>query len=438
MMAAEQHARDGRASTVVDEWKRNWTIVLAAALGIGLTGTPGYTMGVFIAPLEAEFGWNRATIASALMFPAVVAFFLGPLIGAVVDRIGPRRVGILGTFLMSLGFLALSRIGSALWMWWAAWLYIALAAVLVKHMVWTAAVASVFSQGRGLALAVALCGTSIGSAIAPVLSGYLIETFDWRIAYVGLAAFFGVLILPVMVLFFSSAPDRRRIALARGRRPDGSLPADAGEGPVLVGMGAMEGILSWRFLRLSLAAITMVLVVTNLMINMVPIVTSVGHSRLVAVGVAGMAGLAGVAGRLVAGVLLDRMNGNVVAAVSSLIPAIACALFLLLPHSYPAIVVAALLVGMALGSEYDAVAYLVSRHFGTRCFGTLFGLLGGLLAAAAGAGPTAFNYIYDVYGTYAPAITAMIPLCFVASALFLSLGPYPDFEAGQDAGPTTS
>ena len=69
-------------------------------------------------------------------------------------------------------------------------------------------------------------------------------------------------------------------------------------------------------------------------------------------------------GRLIGGYLLDRINGNVVGAVSMLLPIIPCALLLAFPGSILIAGVAVLVLGLSLGVELDSVAYLVSRHFG--------------------------------------------------------------------------
>jgi MFS family permease len=143
--------------------------------------------------------------------------------------------------------------------------------------------------------------------------------------------------------------------------------------------------------------------------------------------VAGLAGISTIVGRLIGGYFLDRINGNAVAGVSVAMPIGSSLLFLLFPHSVPAAAAAALLVGLSLGAELDCVAYLTTRHFGLKSFGVLFGTVGGALALATGLGPLIINRIYDVYGSYVPALIGFIPICILGSALFFTLGRYPDF-----------
>lgn len=408
------------------EWRKSWPVVLAAAIGVGLMSTPSYSVGLFTQSLSEEFGWKRASIASGLMFSAVAAIVLGPFIGMVIDRTGPRRIAIAGSALVITGFVLMSQTNDSLWSWYAIWTFMAFASVLIKPMVWTSAVSSLFATSRGLALAATLCGTSLASTFTPFFCTWLIRTYDWRTAYLGLAGFYAVVLLPVLFFLFTSALDRKRT----------SAPKDAPkEKIVLPGVGAKEGLLSWRFLRLNIAAATMVLVGANTTINFVPIMTSFGHPALAAASVAGLAGLSTIAGRMIGGYLLDRISGNIVAGVSVTMPIFSTLLLLLFPDSLTAAGAAALIVGFSLGAELDAVAYLTTRHFGLKSFGFLFGIVGATLSLATAVGPMALGHVYDVYQSYVPALWAFIPLCLLGATLFFTLGRYPDFgEAGLPSG----
>jgi MFS family permease len=163
----------------------------------------------------------------------------------------------------------------------------------------------------------------------------------------------------------------------------------------------------------------------------VPIMKSFDHPQMVAASIAGLAGISTIVGRIVGGYLLDRISGNFVAGCSVAMPLLSVGLLLAFPTSVPACAAAALILGLGLGAELDAEAYLTTRHFGMKSFGVLFGVVGGTLGLATGLGPTILSHIYDVYHSYVPALWAYIPICIAGSALFFTLGRYPDFgEAG--------
>jgi MFS family permease len=412
--------------SAAEEWRKHWPVVLASTLGVGLMSLPVYASGVFIGPLEKEFGWSRAAISSGLMFNAVTALCLGPFIGHAIDRHGPRRFALTGAVLICCAFALLATVNGTLWSWWLVWVLIALAGVCIHPMVWTSAVSSLFTASRGLALAVTLCGTALASSLTPVIGSYLIDRHGWRLAYLGLAGFFAVLVLPALFFLFTSAADRHRAELRSGR---------ASRAPILTGVGPREGLISFRFLRLVLAATTMVLAAVTCVMNLVPILMWSGHPRATAAGIASAVGLSTVAGRATAGWLLDRISGNLVAAVSVGLPVTAYLLLIFEPRSTPAAVAAASIVGLALGAELDTVAYLTSRHFGLRSFGFLFGVVGGVLNVATAAGPLLASFVYDVTRSYEPVLWAFVPISLLGSVLFATLGRYPDFDRETVSAP---
>ena len=82
--------------TKFDEFRSGWLVILACAIGVGvgLTGLPFYTFGVFINPLEDAFGWRRSSIAAGLMVLNAGTLFLSPLLGMVMDRVGVKAIAV--------------------------------------------------------------------------------------------------------------------------------------------------------------------------------------------------------------------------------------------------------------------------------------------------------------------------------------------------------
>lgn len=406
-----------------EEFRRNWTVVLASALGMAFASVGVYALGVFIEPIQQETGWSRAEIALGMTVSAVVSVITGPFIGFVVDRFGPRRLGLFGLVGGCLTLASYSTVGPAIWMWWALFIPGSLTSAFLKPTVWATAVSSLFDTGRGLALAVMLSGTALCSTLTPIAGHYFVESFGWRQAYVALAAFWGLLVIPVVWLYFTSAKDRNRVQA----RSEPVAPI------ILPGLDIRPSLLSWKFFRLASAGFLASLVVVSFVTGLVPVLSSLAIDRQTAAWIAGLIGISTVVGRLTGGVLLDRVNGNMVGAVSMLLPLIPCSLLLLFPGSVPVAAVAVIVLGLSLGVELDAVAYLVGKHFGMRNYGTLFGTIAGFLALATGLGPVLLNLVYDQTGAYTLVLLAYIPLSLLSSAMFASLGRYPEFAPVQQA-----
>ena len=194
----------------IEEWRQHWTVVLAASAGMGMAAVISFAGGLFIAPLEKEFGWSRTEISSAHMISAVTIILFAPFVGYLVDRLGPRRLGIVAVIAVAAGLSLFSLTGPNIWSLRLLLVVMAAATVVIQPLVWTSAITGLFSAGRGLALAFVLCGSSICSIVTPPLTYWLIESYGWRLAFVGIGVCWGLVVLPLVLLFFTSAQDAAR------------------------------------------------------------------------------------------------------------------------------------------------------------------------------------------------------------------------------------
>lgn len=395
------------------EWRQHWKVVLAAVAGMSIATLPSYSAGLLYAPFEQEFGWARAQVAAPHIIASISGIVFSPFIGALIDRHGPRRIGLAAAILMCLFVPLVSLVGPEFWTLVAFYIAMSLPVVLVQPMVWTSAITSLFSSGRGFALAVTLCGSGIGSILIPPLTFELISNFGWRTGFVLLGAIWGAGTIPLVALFFRGARDGAGAS---------SLPVDH---PTLRQVISGE-VLSRRYVQLLLAGFCFAIVAVPAITQMVPILGGNGLSLREAAYVAGFAGFASITGRLTIGLLLDRLSGRLIAIGCLALPVIGALILIHNPGSVPAATAAVLVFGLALGAELDIMAYLTSRYCPVRSFGLLFGIIGGAIGIAGSLGPIALNAVYDATGSYHPALWAMIPVCLIAALLFLLLGPYPD------------
>ncbi|MBV1917398.1 MAG: MFS transporter [Sphingomonadaceae bacterium] len=409
--------------TVRQEWKAGWPVAIASLFGFSIPTIYVYSIGSFIAPLEMEFGWSRFQITAGLSMLTLTSAIFAPFVGMVVDRVGPRRVALPGALLLFSCFGLISLTTEDIWVWWGLWLLLAFGAVGCKPTVWTTAVASTFERGRGFALAVALAGSGLGTAVIPLLSTWLIDNYGWRSAPPIMSVIVGVIIFPILYFGLHSGADKESGA-RRSHQPEIETV-----GKVRTGMGAKEAFLSPNFAKIAFASFTFTLAGVGLAANFVPIMTYFGLSRGEAASIAGLAGISTIAGRLIAGQLLDRFNTNIVSAVSFLLPIISCVLLLWEPVTVPMTILAIMIFGFSLGSEIDIIAFLTAQQFGTVRYGTIFGVISGLWSLATASGPLLFSYIYDVTGGYDLAIKLIVPIFVLSSLCVLTLGKPPKFDA---------
>jgi MFS family permease len=403
--------------TVGEEWRRGWKVVLAAFAGGLLSPMHLFSLGVMIAPLEAEFGWTRAFISTGLVVVSILSVVLAPFLGMAIDRLGARRMAITGCVLYCLGLAAVSTASGSHRSWWLPWSLVGLGFAFITPPVWTAGVSSLFTTSRGLAMSLAMCGSAFGTGLAPVIAALLLERYGWRDAYRGIALLGALVVLPLVLLFFSSASDRQR-----GAEADGVPPA------ALPGYTAREGFRSARFYLLALGGVMVLISVGAPYANMVPILKTEGMTLGAAAAIAGLLGIGTLIGRFSIGLVIDRTEAKHMAALAAAMPAGAGLLLILAHGSVLLSSVAVFALGFTIGAAMNIIAYLSTRHYGLRAYGTLYGTFSGLLALMNGVVPMIANWVYDLTRSYQPVLWAMIPTAIIASLFFLSLPAYPDFE----------
>ena len=383
-----------------------------------------YALGVMIVPLEQAFGWSRVQISSGLLIASVIAVTCAPFMGMAIDRFGPRRVVLLGLCLYSIAVGGLSLATTSIWSWWALWVFLAVAHLHIKPTAWVTAISSVFSSTRGLALGTLLSVAGIGAIITPAITVFLLETFGWRLAYVLLVACWGVVVIPLVFFLFWSPKDKRRGGTSQLAETDQRMHE---------GVQLHEGYSTPVFYRFAAAAFLMSAGTMALVVNLVPIMTSLGRPLETAAAVAGLLGVMQLVGRLSGGFLMDRINARLVVGFAAAMPAISGLLLLSFPGSLIGLICAVLVLGLATGAENDGLAYLSARYFGLRNFGALFGTCAGMITLGLGVGPVLASYGYDLRGSYDLVLWCIIPISLVNAYLFLSAGPYPSFDKSESS-----
>lgn len=401
------------------EWRSHWPVVIPCFFGMMLVSIHGAVMGVMILPIEQELGWARSEITAGFLIIAVTALFASPVAGRAVDRLGPRRIALTGIVLYCSALALLSTATSQVWTWWGLWLLLALSTMTVMPVVWLAVINGYFVKSRGLAMAIALSATGMGAAVYPIIANTLVEAIGWRAAYVSLAAIAGAIVFPLT--FFLFRPVGEEI-----RARSGVAAATVQTGPT-----AKEQVTSLRFIKLAAAAVVFAVGSSAMTTNAVPVLVGEGLDARTAAATVGLIGIGSVTGRLLGGYLLDRFNGNIVAAVCSLLPIIPASIFLMTDGSQAWAVFACLVIGLSVGTEVDCCAFLAARHFGTTNFGALFGTINGMLLFGNGLAPIIANYGYDVTRSYDIVLVFLIPLFAVTAFLFATLGRYPDIDDSE-------
>ena len=410
--------------TAAQEWRDHWGLVFAGMLGIGFIAVPATTLGLFMEPLQATFGWSRYDISLGMTVFALVSTPLAPFAGALADRYGSRRVALPGLVLNMLALAAFSLLTGRFWQYLLAWIAYSLTQLLVRTIIWNRAASAAFTVSRGLALAVMMAGIPIAQTVAPMLAQWLIRDLGWRGAYAGLAFGWGGIALVAALILFHEPGGRRAAATAAGRAPE---PQPASQ---LGGLSFGEALRDWRVIRLGLAIFLQSAMATALSIHLFPLLTGEGLTRSAAAGIVALLGFAALAGQLVTGWFADRVTSTLLPIGCFALPALAYLLLLQGGGSTTVLSLAVLVGGFATSACITITTYLTTRYAGVRNFGKIYGLISSAMGLGSGLGPLLAGRIFDQTGSYAPFLVVGLAAAVIAAALVARLGAYPVFASG--------
>jgi MFS family permease len=404
---------DQAASGGAGEWRAGWPVVLAAAFGLGATSLYFYSLGLIAPQLHKAFGWTLAQITVAPLIISAVNLLASSRVGALVDRMGVRAVALPGFIAFCLAQAALGLAGPQLWTWYALWLLLAVSYAFTAPSVWTSSIVEVFDRARGLAISLALCALSITTFVTPRIVVWASAEESWRLAYAALGL--GMLALGAPIIFLATSRNRRAAAAPT-----------VGPGPASVAAGvdfaaAVRGVRFWMIAAASLL-IGAGVGATVVFLPLVGLARGLAPAQVA--GAAGLMGLAAIAGRLLSGVVLDRLPVRYVGAVIFALPIFACAV-LIKAHDVAGLSLAGLLLGMSSGGDFNVLAMLTGRYFGGRSYAAIYGQVAAAFNIGVGVGPPVASLAFERIGDYGPVIMGLIALFGLVALVTGLLGPEP-------------
>jgi MFS family permease len=271
-----------------------------------------------------------------------------------------------------------------------------------------------FVAHRGLALGILQAGSGICAVFAPAYITWFMERGGWRIGYVAVGLLPLLVALPLCIWLLPTGD----------RVPPIAVPVVTSAPDLKTGSGIFRLFKNYRFWTMGVAFFLLGSAVSGILSNLAPLLAARHFPRDAAVVLQGAFGGVIILGRIVVGMLFDRVWAPLVGACF-LLPAglSAWVLHSTLPDSGDAIPI--VLIGLATGAEVDLCAYLTSRYFPFRDYGKLYGAQYLFLVSGSGLSAPFYGHLYDRCGNYGLTL-ALVATGFIASALLLlSLGPYP-------------
>ena len=389
-----------------------WWVAGGSTIGliVGNGAIVLFTFGILIIPITMEFGWTRGGAGTAMFVSHVTAALATPFVGMLIDRFGIRKTSLSFITLFSLSIAAISLTPGSLPIFFLLYAICGFFSAGQTPMPYAKAVSASFDLKRGFALGVAMTGVGIGTSLMPRWTQFLLDAYGWREAYIALGITTFVFAFPA-VAFLVGQADRRLLQDRSGHK--GTIP----------GFNAAKALRAPHFWAIGIAAFMFTFAVNGTIVHVVPLLMDRGMTPQIAASMMIGVGISTIFGRLISGYLLDRFFAPYVAAIFFTLPI--CGIVLLNSGvTEIAPLLAIICLGLGLGAEVDLIGFLVSRYFGLRDYGQIYGFVFALFALGSGTGPMALGFAYDVLGSYNAGHMFSIALIFAATTLLWRLGPY--------------
>ncbi|MGQ9546614.1 MAG: MFS transporter [Dehalococcoidia bacterium] len=407
-------------------------IVVAGFITLTLSnGLAWYGFSVLSTPVGDSFGWSRPQVALGFTFLMVALAVVSPFVGRLTDNRGPRQVLIIGTVVLSVSLLLLSKT-SSLWSYYLLHFSLGTAMALLGVVPISVIISNWFHRLRGTMQGLCFIGIGFGGVVfSPLIVNYLIPSFGWRGAYV----FAGVLSAIIMVLLIVFAV--RDHPRDKGLSPYGADATEAPRNPVsevskAPGFTLSEALGKSVFWLIALTFAVYGIGLTGSVQNLVDILRVQEFTKEQAAFVISIVGLFSAIGKFLFGYLGDKVDPKYNSAIayaltaSSLVP-------LALARSIHHLWLYGILVGLGMGGWAPNSAALTANYFGFKRYGSILGTIHLIFMGAEAAGPALVALAFERSGAYGSILILLSILCAVTVPLIVIIGKPRLFRAGENS-----
>lgn len=405
-----------------------WVIVAAGGfLGCVAIGAM-FSLPVFLRPIAHETGWSITGVSAAMTIGFLALAFASMAWGNLSDRFGPRPIALTGSLVLAAGLALASRTTSLLAFQLIFGLIVgsACAAIFAPMM---ACVTGWFDSHRSLAVSLVSAGMGMAPVTMSPFAAWLISHYDWRTSLLIIAGFAAAVMIPVSLLV------RRPPSL---EAPSPAGPEAAKHQPGMPGeMSVSQALRSPQFLILLLTNFFCCATHSGPIFHTVSYAITCGIPVMAAVSIYSVEGLAGLGGRVVFGILGDRLGAKRVLVSGLLLQAFG-ALGYVFVRELAAFYAVAAVFGFIYAGVMPLYSVLARENFPLRIMGTVIG--GTAMAGSLGmaTGPLAGGLIYDTFASYTWLYAGSAGLGIGAFLMALTFKPFSEARGGVSAAPQIS
>ncbi len=395
--------------------------ILAMAYGVW------YSFSFFFVALLKDFNWSRSTAAGAFSLFVVLHSLIGPFVGVLVDRLGPRKVIVLGSFLLGAGLFLCSFIRT----WWQFYIsFGVITAIGVGSIGWVPNVTIVqywFKEKKGLPIGIISAGIGIGILVCSPCFQYLITRVGWRMTYRIMAISIPLVIISLAIAFLKKPLQSATVPKIKEERlpvvpRDSSLKEDEWGSHAWT---VRQAITTRQFWLVGLAFFLGSVTTHSIFTHQVAFFVDRGLPALFTSYIVGIIGAVSIGGKILWGVLSDRIGREVTYTIGitfsmlSMITLIFFNYFLFSGLTY--------FHSVFFGLGYAMIAALppliTADLFSGPAYGGIFGLLMIFVGTGGALGAWSAGLIYDGTASYVPVFVLMIFLALLACVSIWKAAP---------------
>mgnify|MGYP002024692102 FL=1 len=374
-------------------------------------------LGTVLVSLERQYGWSRTALSGAFSMARVEGAILGPIEGVLVDRVGTRRMVLIGFILMGIGFVWLSQVDNLI-EFYAAFMTISLGSGLGGWLAIVAMVNNWFDKRRSFAMSIAMSGIHLGGLLVPIFA-FSIERLDFSITTIGLGFILLVVVGPATLIIRSKPEDM-------GLLPDGKPENETvSENGVVIDsletesdFTVMQALKTPAFWILTVTQISSSVSIVTLALHLVPKLTDMGMTLSSAGTVVLAYTVVALPAQSIAGYLAERLPKILMISIFLFLQGAGIALIAVFDNVIAAYMFA-LLYGIGFGGRTPLITAIRGDYFGRKAFATIMGVSQFPMNLAMIVAPLFAGYMFDTTGTYIVPFMTFSVLCIFGSGLIL-------------------
>ncbi len=381
-----------------------WVIVAVLAVTLTIASGARFLFGVVLKPVSEQFGWDRAQLTGAVMVGMIVISICQPIIGVLVDRIGPKRILVAGLLLLGLSLIPLSMV-TQLWQVYLVYgLVMPLGLAAASPVLSTAIVGRWFQEKRGLAMSIATSGSAFGQLLIVPIATWIMVFSTWEMAYRVQAVAILAVSLPLSLILLRDNPAAGTAAAAADQH----------------GMTLRESISNPAFWILGFGFVVCGWTMAFPNTHFLAYADDMGMSVLHAANAISVTAIFSVLGSVLLGMAADRYERSYILALTYALRGLAFLLLILLPGGN-LIYLYGLVLGISWTATTPLTAAIAADRYGPRHLGLIFGSLFTFMNLGFGAGSFLDGVIYESFGGYNGALAINVILGVIGAGLVLLL-----------------